>query len=124
MRSLSLLDAPFLIATLGGIPRDDMEGYSDLAFLDALNGGARWTGAYAARTNFMGVQAEDDMESYTDGADVDSLNGGSPGWTGAYQTVVNYTGLKAQDDMESYTDLANLNGQNGGVGWTAAYVAR
>lgn len=124
MRSLSLLDAPFLIACLGGIPRDDMEAYTDLSLLNTLNDGARWTGAYVSRNNYMGVQAEDDMESYTSTADLDSLNGGSLDWTGAYVSRENYLGVKANDDMESYTDLSNLDTQNGGTGWTGAYVTR
>lgn len=124
MRSLSLLDLAFMARVTMGIPRDDMESYSNGVLLDALDGGVGWTGAYVARTNFMGVQAVDDIESYSNGADLDGLNGGTMDWTGAYVARINFLGLKAQDDMESYSNGANLNGLNGGVGWTGAYVAR
>lgn len=102
-------------------PLDTMETYSSGDFVDGLNGGRTWPGAYVARTNFAGIQVLDTMASYTDGSTLNTLNGGE--WTSVGPYVardnLNTPGL---DTMESYTDGAALNGLNAGSGFSGAYV--
>jgi len=75
-----LAGRPIAAATL---PQDDMESYTDLADLNALNGGTGWDGAYVARGGDIALRGVDDMETYTDSASLNGLNGGA-GWNGAY----------------------------------------
>lgn len=62
---------------------DTVEGYTDGADVDALNGGSDWPGPYVDRLAILGLKAQDNLESYTDAAAVNGLNAGS-GWSGAY----------------------------------------
>lgn len=64
-------------------PQDSFETYTNGAALTGLNGGASWSGAYAARTPYIDVYQYDSMESYTNGAAVNGLNAGT-GWAGAF----------------------------------------
>ena len=132
MRSLSLFDLAFLRAAAGvfaNIPNDDFEDYEDGELLNGLDGGEdgnnvfviEWTSVYAARSQFMGVQALDDMDTYADSDPLQGLDGGT-GFAAGYEDHVVYTGRKGEDDMESYADTAALDGLNGGLDWVSAYV--
>ncbi len=87
MRSLSLLDLPFLApppVPADTRPCEDFQGYADGGSTVALNKGFGWTGAsviFAHR-----VLAFDDFQSFGDGGDVTAGNSGS-GW-GAAAVIV------------------------------------
>jgi hypothetical protein len=113
---------------------DTFESYSNMAELDALNGGFNWGGAYVARTNEFGIVSYDTFEDYSAGEDINDLNQGFS-WNGAfYVGNEGYTGVKSVDTFEDYSAAADLDGLNNAGdpsytgdqdrAWGGAYVAR
>jgi len=123
MRNTSLFDLAFLARTTSAVAQtlDDFESYTPGQFLNGLNGGTGWDGAWVGRHGATGFLASDDFEA----AALGSLSGQNTGigWDGAWVTRTGANGLLAEDTFEAAT-LGGLNGQNTGTGWGGAWVSR
>lgn len=124
MRSLSLFDPAFLASLAMQAAEqvlDDFEDYTPGQFLNGLNGGTNWDGAWVGRHGSTGFLAYDDFEDATLGA----LNGQTSGigWDGAWVSRTGFLGVAAHDTFETYA-LGGLNGENGGTNWDGAWVSR
>lgn len=123
MRNLSLFDLAFLASVVDAEEPtiDDFESYTPGQFLNGLNGGTNWDGAWVGRHGATGFLAFDDFEIATLGS-ISGQNTGI-GWDGAWVTRQGQNGLIAEDSFEA-ASLGGLNGQNTGTGWGGAWVSR